>query len=202
MDFRPRHCIENKCVDSRAFSMLPPYPRNIKSATIENATEEYYLQPEFYPTFLSDGFRSYINNSGGFEGFSGYGTYPSSDGIVVRNGEEINKTFYFFASWYVRGYQGVRLVYNITGDGEFDVKINPDMFLLAPTYPWFEKNWSQKVIINVKVRNASKGFYSINVDAVAPPPEIEANWSNYKLYSSAGSFGVGEPFYRLTLEVQ
>ena len=93
------------------------------------------------------------------------------------------------------------MIYN-TSCSNVDVKLIPDSFLLAPTYPFFERNWTQKVVMNVKVGNAVKGFCKIGVDADRPPVEEEVQWSKYNLYSSAGTFGIGEPFYTLTLEIQ
>lgn len=198
VDNRPEHCMEDKCINSTVFSKLPPFPNNFSKALSENTLEVYYKQPEFYPTFETKGLNYYVNPPGDYLGFYGYGTYPSSERITAKQGDNKTLTTFFLTSWYVVSYQGLKFVLDNESLKEyFDIQIEPDTILLEPTYPVFEYNWTQKILIKIHVKdNALKGTYKIGINVESPPTDIENEWiERYRGYTSGGMFSIGKPFY-------
>lgn len=201
ISYRPKHCIENKCIPEEVFSKLPLYRKNFTREL--NSPEQNWKQPEYYE--FEEGIEYYINTPRDYLGQVGFGAYPSYRFFNAKDGDEIKTFTYFHASWFVYNYQGIKLdiVMNDNIRNYFDVYIEPDIFLLEPTFPYFEYNWTQKITVIVKVKNnPPKGNYLIGVDTSSPPSEYSQKWSeNYKgRYIEAGGIvSIGKPFYNLEI---
>ncbi|MFQ6020695.1 MAG: hypothetical protein ACE5J4_01580 [Candidatus Aenigmatarchaeota archaeon] len=193
---RPQHCIEDKCIDQRTFSKLPPYPRDFSK---NSERESDWKQPEYYN--FDDGIKYYISPPQGYIGIYGYGSTPTQENFI--NPKEITTKIYFHTSWYVISYQGLQLIANYDKN-YFDVEVTPDIILLEPTYPYFEYNWTQEITIKVKLKNPPKGDYLIGIDVIQPPKEFKDKWSKEygNRYVSAGSFRIGKPFYQMNIRIQ
>ena len=207
LDYRPEHCLEGKCVDKSVFFSLPKLTKDFSFAgDIANAPENVWKQPEFYPGFEREGLKYYTNPPNDYLGYFGYGTYPSEEVVTAQLNAYIEKTIYFHTGWYVINFQGLKLIPVIDDRYKdyFDVEIEPDTVLLAPTYPFFDYNWTQKVNFKVKAVNAPKGTYYIGIDIATPSEDFNNKMvSKYgRGYQVGGIFGVGKPFYTLQITVQ
>ncbi len=171
------------------FSQLPPFPEfksfmNVKDRVehqmhnLGSIPEAYYKQPEFYPTFLEN-IELMKTPPSGRAALMGFGAYPAEQAVKSRKGETITVTTFFHASWIVPRRQEISL----TADYDkryFDVSIDPSIFVLGPSYPAFDYNWTRKV--DVKITARATGHYVIGLNAP--------------------SFVVlSEPYFRLNIDV-
>lgn len=152
----------------------------------------------------------------------GYRAYPSERTIVISKGKEINLTIYLYASWTVSNYQGMQLIAAFPDsvliwgemDGKksfeqdpeetkkyFDVKVNPKVILLGPTYPTFESEWTKRIMIKIRSKvETPKGYYIISLNPTKPPAEMEKKWrSSYANYISIE--GKGKPPSTLVVKI-
>ncbi|MDO8537583.1 MAG: hypothetical protein Q7S21_01740 [archaeon] len=181
---------------------LPPIPADFSETayilaagryySIGLLEEPYFLQPEFYPNFKTQALRYWINPDATSWIPQGYGTYPAyqSDTLVRGDREEFIGVVFFHTSWGVQGYQGTTIVPTSETLKYFDITISPDTFLLGATFPKFNKQWAQKVVIQGKLKpDTPPGVYSLGFNIISPPKEFAAEWEKqYKLlYFSAAS---------------
>ena len=241
---RPKYCDKNGCIDeSTVFRELPPYPQDFREVDVmvennkypiaekfskELPDENYYKQPEFYPTWEDQGVPLYTplkpGYSPGYVGVIGYGAYPGD--IIVRpikSGQNFLTITYWHTAWAIAKYQGMGLTVTYPAKGEtgmglfvvdqnpdkvkdyFSVNISPTTLLLQPNYPLFGKDWAQKVKVDVHVNEKTPpGKYLIGISPVNPPADLETQWiRDYRLkYTSVGIAGIGRPTYQIFVEVQ
>jgi len=190
------------------FASLPQMPDNFKEAVAKiNATidfnlgEEYYKQPEFYPTF--EQFIPEMKNPPQDRiAIWGVGIYPARHEYVAPRNSQINIVAYLHTSWMVQTYQGAKL--EVDYDKQyFDVSVSPDVVLLGPAYPKFDKNWTQKITVKIEVKNAPKGVHEIALNPMAPPIEKIEEWrGRYKgLYVSMPVSSPDQPYLKITVNV-
>lgn len=171
------------------FAQLPEFPDlksflNVKDRVehqIHNNTgipEAYYKQPEFYPTFLEH-IELIKNPPAGRAALLGFGAYPAEQSFKARKGETITGTAFFHASWLVPLKQEINLAADYN-ERYFDVVLDKS-FVLGPSYPNFDYNWTHKVNVKIKV-NAPPGIYAIGIDV-------------------PGSIKVDRPYFRVNIEV-
>jgi len=240
---RPDYCINGDCIDkSITFRELPSYPGDFNEVDVmveknqfpiaENFSEEipdenYYLQPEFYPSWEDQGVPIYAvlkpGYTPGFVGIIGYGSYPGDllvDPIIP--GQNFVAATYWHSSWGIAKFQGMSLIptYPASGQTEmglfvvtqdpskvkdyFDVEITPNIILLDATYPLFGPEWVKKVKIDVHVKeNTPSGKYLIGITPVDPPQEMQDQWiRKYRLkYTSVSMGGIGRPMYQIFVNV-
>ncbi len=205
-DNRPKYCLEDKCVEKTVFERLPRFPNNFNQSKkdIQTAKEDVWKQPEFYPTWESDGLKYYIDRPKDYLGYFGYGSYPSA-AIFYYQGKPIETSFYVQTSWFIINFQGIKLetIIDEIYKDNFIVEINPDTLLLAPTYPFFDYNWTQKVNVKITAKNVSKGEYKIVIDAISPPEYFEEKWGRTygKGYSSVGIFKTDTPLLEILVKI-
>lgn len=175
--------------DSIIYSNLPSMPDNfiqIRRDVMTNAYpdlcqlgEEYYLQPDFYPTWERDKALFYTNHDYSRWGVHGYGSYPGEQGISIRNigeGESFTICTFFKPSWGIETYQGVRLV--AMENEYFDVKLDPSTMLLLPTYPYFNDDWVKKIKVEVTAKeNVPQGEYKLGFNVARPNNDIEKEFT-------------------------
>jgi len=188
--------------------------------------DKYWKQPEFYPTFesnIADIQNPNINRLYAF----GYGAYPGDIGVDVKPGSDFTVATFFYSSWLVETWQGMRMQefypvqtgvptqdlngtkFSVIQDPDvvktyFNVSFEPSVFLLGPSSPIFDYNWTQKVLVHIKVSpDTPKGRYVIGVNPVAPPKEYSDRWlMKYRLkYTDASAGVVGRPFFQLVVDV-
>ncbi len=191
-----------------------------------NLEEKYWKQPEFYPTFEMNLDKIKNPNVNAFYAF-GYGAYPGDIGVGVNPGDDFTVATFFYSSWLVETWQGTKMQHfypvqtgipnqNLIGtqftviqDPEtvknyFDVSIEPNVILLEPSSPIFGYNWTQKILVHIKVKpDTPKGRYAIGVNPVAPPKEYSDKWVKQYLtrYADASSGLAGRPFFQIVVDV-
>ena len=195
----------------KVFANLPPLPGDFSRVLGDLYTgevqmgkigEEYYLQPEFYPTFADT--IEVMQFPRQHWGVLGFGVFPSTV-KVTSSGEPFSVATIFHTSWLVETYQGMRLevVMDAEKDRFFDVSLNPDIILLEPAYPVFGKDWAQKILITVTPHQPPPGTYLIGIAPTSPPGEFSQKWSSqYEKYTEGGGvFGVGRPLFQIILDI-
>ena len=119
----------------------------------------YYLQPEFYPTFLSEGLRVWKNPDGTHYGVVGFGSYPSSSVLSLRDSSTVH--FFVYSGFGVRSVQSVslRAEFENPSDADFFSVSFDDVtsrdFLLAPNFPKFHPGWVHPVTLTIVPRAPS-----------------------------------------------
>lgn len=181
-------------IDFGVFEDLPKYDKNfvlIKRNFYDNQIkdltkipESVYKQPEFYPTWESNGIGWFTRHDYSRFGVHGYGTFPSEIGYSIINmskGDSIDIYTFFRTSWGIETWQGVKLdpVYN---NSLFDVKMNPDVMLLEPTFPKFYEKWTNIIQLNITAKEKiPSGTYTFSFTISSPSEKQNEEWSWYVL---------------------
>lgn len=141
--------------------------------------EEYYKQPEFYPTFKTSGLRSWTRTDSRYWAPHGFGSYPSqqSDELSLSGRRESTGVVFIQSSWGVQTYQGFSLHADETSKQFFDISITPQNFLIGPAWPKFAPNWAERVVVTARVKdNTPPGTYKIIINTFTPPKELREQW--------------------------
>jgi len=206
-------------LNETVFEQLPAFPRDlyrlrnqIKYGEFWDMAaigEEYYKQPEFYPTFESVGL-SLLQKRSGMSPW-GFGAYPGDVQVITFPNDNITLATFFFSAWGVETFQGIGLNYKITDEsGEevdyLEVEVDPSAIVIGPSYPVFEYEWAQKVVVEIHVKeDAPIGTYTVGVDATQVPAEKGREWSALYggRYTEGGGFntGMGRPYFKVLITV-
>lgn len=171
-------------------------------------SEKYFLQPEFYPSFVRNGLGYWLNPSTTHWAAYGYGSFPIRKTITIKQGEKARARFFIHSGYGVRSYQGIGLkaVFSDEKAGDFfEVKIGEPAFLLGPNYPKFERNWAKDVLIEILPKgNTPKGTYALSVFVSSPPAELGEKWEKEikGIYFDAGFASVGDAIFELAVAVE
>ena len=218
-DYLPEEVYEN----------LPPFPEDFYYIDailtfqrgildLPNLGPEYYLLPEFYPTWESLGVELTANPDRNRSTIWGWGAYPADQGVETIPGDTFQVATFFHTSWTVQSFQGMELIPVFPGTGTingvtvsspnsedyFTVTLDPNLILLGPAFPRFDREWSHKIVVTVDVaENTPPGDYLLGIDPRAPPQEASREWAlAHKLrYVDAGTTGVGRPYFQLLVTV-
>ena len=167
---------------------IPPKPSDFDSiiSELRNETdicelsETYYIQPEFYGDSWEVGKQHYENHDYSRWLVHGYGAYPAHPKAVFSSnevGEEVQICTLYRTGWGVETYQGLKLIPEKSK--YFEVVINPDEFLLQPTFPHFDIGWVKKLNITVRIKQIPPiGTYSIVVDVANPSEKKGKEWKS------------------------
>jgi len=156
---------------------------------------EYWKQPEFYKT--QDTWLNYYKEVPfGLTG-KGYGGYSDEAIAGVTPGLNFSMCLFIYTGAGVSSYQAIPLdVYVLGGEGTsptfgqnqfsdgnrtvgtedmskyFEIEIVPKTILLEPAYPLFFGNWTQKVVLNIRVSpDTPKGRYMVILGPFGTVPE-------------------------------
>jgi hypothetical protein len=198
-------------ISLNVFSQLPLAPQDFKwideqmelgaidEAHFNNITKDYWMQPEFYPNFEKVGLQFYQSPLSDRRNCFGYGSYPQVFGKAVKQedlkvGAELYAKTWFHTGFGIECYQGTKL--NVVVDDRekeyFDVVIDPYQFVLMPTNPQFDKDWTREIryIVIVKKTPVPKGRYEFSFLATAPDKqkENEWKWQYREKYVNSGMF--------------
>jgi len=195
------------------FKNLPPYPEDLPEIRELYATQkltdysrlppEYYLQPEFYPGWFATANKTY-NRDPRIHGKFGLGFYPSTASIYLNEDTTLNLTVLIHSSPGVECYQGI--VLNVTTNPpnilkteilkpktiklpiEYHLPPNKILMLLEPTYPYFNRNWSQKFVL--KIIPIKTGTATISIKNEKCPGVVEDYFKDVygNSYTSQGSW--------------
>lgn len=193
----------------KTFSSLPAMPSNfqqveetVNKSMIYDVGEEYWKQPEFYPTF--EKFVALMKSPPAERiAIWGVGVYPARHEYKAQQGSEFSFVVYLHASWLVQTYQGAKLIADYD-KRYFDVSVSPDTVLLGPAYPKFDKNWAQKITVSVRVKEAPEGTHYISINPKEPPEGKALEWrSRYKgLYVSMPASSPEQPYLKVAVDVK
>lgn len=140
---------------------------------------EYYMQPEFYPTFKISGVKFWTQPDPRYWVPHGFGSYPSvqSDTLSLSGRKDCSGVVFVHSSWGVQTYQGFTLMPSNETLNNFDITIEPQNFLVGPAWPKFAENWVQRVAVNCHLKDGvPPGSYNIVINVVNPPKELQEQW--------------------------
>lgn len=150
-----------------------------KYFTIGFLGEEYYKQPEFYPTFKTTGIRTWTKPDSKYWSPHGFGAYPSLqyDALSLSGRKESTGVVFVNASWGVQTYQGFSLHPDDESKKYFDITITPQNFLVGPAWPKFSENWAERVVVEAKLKDGTPpGTYKILINTFPTPKELKEQW--------------------------
>ncbi len=203
----PLQAIDSGCVSADrsaygvsldVFSKLPPLPSCIRSASSAFASgtftdvfffsSDFYLQPEFYPSFFTDGLGKYSSPTPTHYGAVGYGAFPHSIRRELLPSVSVKERIFFHSGFGVRSYQGghLRVEYAIPEDaGHVQVVLDPSSssdFLLGPAYPVFSPLWVRPVDLTITMGPGSP-YRDVIIYLVTDAPSGEFMEAQQSLYS-------------------
>jgi hypothetical protein len=201
-------------LQDKMFSELPKIPDNFlaKRAVFENGmielkdvSEEYYLQPEFYPTWESMGIKLMEEGKVNFYRKISATIYPSEYMLETETGSGVYEgNFIARSEFSSEAYFGLSFIQTIPeicdlrennfGDNEMQISQNstyvsdrvkltfePKSVLLEPSYNLegkFSKGWAKKVKFTLETKNLSPGKYCIGVRFGKPDKTLSSQWAN------------------------
>jgi hypothetical protein len=141
--------------------------------SLSDLGKEYYLQPDFYPSFKS------TNEPHDFSrwGVQGYGAYPGEISYSVENfkkGQYINTFTFVKAGENIETFQGLKFNMKVSEPGASDLfftSVTPDTVMFTPTFP----NRREYIIDNRTYDWAYKLNIVISANADIPPGKYEFN---------------------------
>ncbi|MBI4043995.1 MAG: hypothetical protein HY393_04285 [Candidatus Diapherotrites archaeon] len=176
-------------VPLQTFAMLSPLPEDfgialylVASGKIEDLdvfTEAYYTQPEFYPSFVSNGMVYYSNHPPDRYGALGFGFYPSPTFARAEPGGTGIATVFLHSGFGVETWQGLHVQVEVSDELKpfFSFKSEQDAYLVCPSYPLFEPCWAQKVRIPFSVNpQTPSGTYTFSIKTRQPPQAMQEEW--------------------------
>lgn len=194
------------------FSGLPGFPRDFnKMVSLYHSgefsdelffPEEYYLQPEFYPSFMGNGLKYWLEPATGYWAAHGYGSFPVKKTIAIKPGEKKAIAFFVHSGYGVRSFQGVALEIEGTNNSYVEAEVVEPSFLLGPNFPKFSNNWARKVLIKVFAKENASGEHNFKVRVVRPAQELSDKWSQTeKRYYDAADITTGRPLFEFNVQV-
>lgn len=139
-------------------------------------SQNYFLQPEFFPSFKENAFSYWLKPDADYYAATGFGFYPASQQIQIMAGESKTASFFMHAGWGVQSIQGVRIEFKNEADGIKLAILEPE-FLLTHSFPKFSKNWAKKVDAKISVeKNVVPGTYEIIFFPVNPSEQNRSKW--------------------------
>lgn len=161
-----------------------------KYMDISKMEKSYWIQPDFYPGWeYAEKF--YTNHDYSRWGVYGTGAFPANLRLTVPQNElEVGIGYEFWtlyrAGYGVETYQGMKLISGRYSE-YFDLVIEPNEFLLEPTFPVFscnktnpnpcDEDWVRPIKLTIVVKKiAPKGIYNFSVVTDAPGEEISREW--------------------------
>jgi hypothetical protein len=133
---------------------------------------EYYTAPEFYPSYKMYQEKQQ-NKKHDYTrwGVHGYGAYPGEIGYTVKDlkaGQTLNTCTYVRSAWEIETYRGIRIHGDSEG-GVFEVKVDPESFMLTPTFPIISNGWVKKVNVTlIANQDVNQGTYNVTFAVVRP----------------------------------
>ena len=208
-------------IPSLAFAWLPPLPDcfSVVRAAYYDGTipsskiisSKYYLQPEFYPNFESDGVASWITPSATHYGALGLSAFRSNS-IPTTLSRTNSTTFRFFvhSSFGIRAYQGVRLSPRVSDENYshfVSVRVDDPSasgLVFGPSFLKIHPAWAYPVDVTVSVSSgAPSGSVPITVDIVPLPNDfVQPSWiPTEALFFDATSYLGSRPIFSVVADL-
>lgn len=158
--------------------------------SLENLSKDYYLQPDFYPSYKSNSNNSQHDYTRW--GVHGYGAYPGEVSYNIKNFKKdqyVNVYTFVKASENIETFQGIKFDFDIIYGNKtkqnsslFDIIIDPNTVMFTPTFPIrseytigsrkYEWVYKLKVTIVAKV-DIPTGIYEFKLNALPPDDNIQ-----------------------------
>lgn len=194
-DFRP-NCYN---FSYSVFERLPVFPEDFwlkkqlfdsQRIQADRLTSEYFLQPEIMPNWFDWANKTYGDPDRKMIGVYGASLYPSRFTVFdAVEGDRFIVSSLLHTGWGVEIYQGVVLspVYDENVLVVEQIYPGSNVFLLPPTYPFFNSSWCQQVSFEVTV--LVNGSHIVEIYETKPPEDVDSVWSERfkNRYSSGGS---------------
>jgi len=168
-------------------------------------SKDYWLQPEFYPSFRQNGLEYWQKADATRYGVAGIGFFPATQAITMKRGSEKTTAFFVHAAFGARTFQGIKLKAVATGNADgLSVELLDAEFLLGPSFPKFSSSWANRVRAKITASSEAKsGSYDLTFETVAPSAENSEKWraesqGNYFETAKAGA----EMFETITVKVE
>lgn len=149
---------------------------------IVNLSKEYYMKPEFYP--------SYTGQNGSGKGKYGYGAYPgdvSYNTAGFQKGQQVEVYTFIHTSFDVNSYQTIipAMAYN---SELFEVSVEPSNLVLSPVFEAgkLTQNWTYKTKVTITAKqDIPEGKYLFKMSA--PGGFIQpGKFFDFTLYNERG----------------
>lgn len=138
---------------------------------------EFFLQPEFFPSFKENAFSYWLSPSPTHYAAAGYGFFPSIQQVELKPEETKTVAFFMHAGWGVQSVQGTKIAYS-SANQWIDIEVIEPEFLLEESFPKFSKNWARKIVAKISATAQTvPGTYEIVFFAQNPSPESRQKWS-------------------------
>ncbi|MDO8626850.1 MAG: hypothetical protein Q7K42_00150 [Candidatus Diapherotrites archaeon] len=201
---------QNYGIPMSVFEDLPILPKDFAESNYiplgtdyTNFSEDYFLQPEFFPSFGENSLAYWRNPDPKRYVALGYGFFPGVQKIIVKKGTAINARFFMHSGFGVQSFQGMKVKVISGGENSnVEVKVLSDEFLLGPNFPKFSKNWAKAIDVKVFPNDSTETGLHVFRFGVEFPSTKSSEWrkiygDNYFDASSAGaSF-----FHEMQIEV-
>ena len=196
-----------------AFAGLPFAPADFSEKTFltrgfafnnySKFSEEYYIQPEFYPSFPQNAVSYWKNPDLHYYGAIGYGFFPAGQRISLVKGESASVRFFVHSGYGVQSWQGLKIVpVNDNGNSGIEVGVLDSESLLGPNYPVFSKEWAKSVdAVITASKDAKSGKYVLRIGVASPSDGKNSEWAEQHFGKYFNASMAGNVFYP-TIEVE
>jgi hypothetical protein len=160
---------------------------------LEAIPRENYSQPTFFNDFETSGKEKWVNAKTTTPASHGIISTPADQYATLTPGStEIAATLFVRAAWGSTYYQGVKLYATITPEAPIKFSVNPEQFLLEPTFPIIQEKWVEKINIRGEItKPLEAGEYVITVKMSDPDVENVIKWiEDGKPYTNANGLFV------------
>lgn len=199
-------------IPASAFEELPGVPLDFgeKLSVARNAAfndyrvfgEEYFLQPEFYPSFPQNAVSYWLDANRPFYAAVGYGFFPAEQKIVLNRGKAKTARVFVHSGYGVETWQGARIIATAEQQGNVTAEILAGDFLLGPNYPVFSREWAKGVDMKTSAgQSAVPGKYFFKLAVVSPSQEKSEEWGSKHSGEYFNAAAAGTPFVH-TIEVE
>lgn len=148
----------------------------------DNLTKNYYLQPDFYPSYKPIDTHDYTR-----WGVHGYGTYPGEISYNINNfkkGQFVDLYTFVKAGENIETFQGMRFDIDFVNSNKslFDVYVTPNTIMFSPTFPERSEytienrtyDWAYKLKITLAANvDIPPGTYEFKLIALPPEDNIQ-----------------------------
>ncbi len=218
--FIPVQCVHADRLSYRlplsVFEDLPSLPaciisssRSIASGALTDFSffdSSYYVQPEFYPSFLSEGIQQWTTPVSTHYGAVGFGSFPNEVKVSLSPGQTKHVRIFFHSGFGVRSFQGGRIVLDSVSNNSsslFLVSLDENSsngFLLGPTFPKFDSSWSRPVDVSLTLLQSLSEETVLTFSTASPPASLSQSWSSsHSRYFSITEFMGPRPAFRIVV---
>ena len=171
---------------------------NITYTNISDIPEEYYNNPEFYPSYKNYKNFTEIKQADAY----GYGAYPGEISYNVKGlkaGQSVDVFTFVLTSNRVANYQGLKLSFISPDEGLFETNTEPSDILLSPFINEsgeISQNWTYRIRMRIMAKkDIPEGRYVFKLVAGQPSAQMQNEYQNLTdKYTNIGMIQPGKFF--------